>query len=227
LVKIIPGRVDIGSVGLKRIIIFPVFFLLCYFAFASEIGLASWYGGKFHGRLTASGEVFDTNSFTAAHKTLPFGTIVRVTNLGNGKSVVVRINDRGPFIKGRIIDLSRAAANAIGMIGTGVARVKLDILYVGDNKREGASVKAGGKSAGYYTIQVGAFRVKGNALRLKSLLTDAGLRVSFVRVKGKDGDGITRVFVVDVSRKDLDSTLRLLKKFKIDDPLVREEIVKK
>ena len=88
-------------------------------AFTLEEGLASWYGGKFQGRLTSSGEVFDTNLLTAAHKTLPFGTLVKVTNLANGRSAVVKINDRGPFVEGRIIDLSRAAAEQIDMVGTG------------------------------------------------------------------------------------------------------------
>lgn len=91
-------------------------------------GVASYYGKRFHGRLTANGERFNMNAMTAAHKTLPFGTKVRVTNKRNGKSVVVRINDRGPFIKGRHIDLSRGAATRIGLIATGHARVKLDIV---------------------------------------------------------------------------------------------------
>ena len=91
-------------------------------------GIASYYGRRFHGRLTANGERFNMNAMTAAHKTLPFGTRVRVTNPRNGRSVVVRINDRGPFIAGRTIDLSRSAAQRIGMISSGHARVKLDII---------------------------------------------------------------------------------------------------
>lgn len=91
-------------------------------------GVASYYGRRFHGRLTANGERFNMNAMTAAHKTLPFGTRVRVTNPRNGRSVTVRINDRGPFIRGRTIDLSRAAATRIGMISSGHARVKLDIV---------------------------------------------------------------------------------------------------
>lgn len=91
-------------------------------------GIASYYGKRFHGRLTANGERFNMNAMTAAHKTLPFGTRVRVTHARNGKSVVVRINDRGPFIRGRTIDLSRAAAQRIGMISSGHARVKLAII---------------------------------------------------------------------------------------------------
>jgi peptidoglycan lytic transglycosylase len=91
-------------------------------------GVASYYGRRFHGRLTANGERFNMNAMTAAHKTLPFGTRVRVTNPRNGRSVTVRINDRGPFIRGRTIDLSRGAAERIGMIASGHARVKLDIV---------------------------------------------------------------------------------------------------
>jgi rare lipoprotein A len=88
-----------------------------------ERGVASWYGAQHHGRRTASGEVFDMNALTAAHKTLPFGTRVRVHNPASGQAVVVRINDRGPFTPGRVIDLSRAAADRIGLIRAGVAPV--------------------------------------------------------------------------------------------------------
>ena len=95
---------------------------------AREKGIASWYGGKFHGRKTASGERYDMNKLTAAHKTLPFGTRVRVTNLDTGHKVVVRINDRGPFMRGRIIDLSHAAARKVNMIQAGTARVLVEVL---------------------------------------------------------------------------------------------------
>jgi rare lipoprotein A len=88
-------------------------------------GLASWYGEPFHGRRTASGEVFDMNELTAAHKTLPFGTRVRVRHASTGKEVTVRINDRGPHVPGRIIDLSQAAASALGIVQSGVGRVVL------------------------------------------------------------------------------------------------------
>jgi hypothetical protein len=92
------------------------------------VGVASFYGGRFHGRLTASGVRYDMHGMTAAHRTLPFGTRVRVTHLGNGRTVDVRINDRGPFIAGRIIDLSRGAAGVIGMHDQGIARVKVTVL---------------------------------------------------------------------------------------------------
>ena len=93
-----------------------------------EFGVASYYGNPHHGRRTASGERFDMHDMTAAHRTLPFGTRVRVTNLGNGRSVVVRINDRGPWKKGRIVDISYDAARELHMVGVGTARVRLDIL---------------------------------------------------------------------------------------------------
>lgn len=91
-------------------------------------GSASWYGGHFHGRQTANGERYDMNGLTAAHKTLPFGTKVRVTNNKNGRSVVVRVNDRGPYHGNRIIDLSKGAATAVGLTDTGVAPVKVEVL---------------------------------------------------------------------------------------------------
>jgi len=95
---------------------------------AHQIGVASWYGPRFHGRRAASGEIFNQHQYTAAHRRLPFGTQVKVTNLDNGKSVLVRINDRGPYVKGRILDLSRAAARELEMTEDGTVRVKLEVL---------------------------------------------------------------------------------------------------
>jgi rare lipoprotein A len=114
----------------------------------TETGVASWYGGKFHGRRTASGERFDTHQLTAAHRTLPFGTVVEVHNLDNGRRVRVRINDRGPFAHRRIIDLSRAAAEELEMIGPGTARVELIVIALGDGEPPGG---------GRYTVQIAAF----------------------------------------------------------------------
>jgi rare lipoprotein A len=120
-------------------------------------GVASWYGHPYHGRRTTSGEIYNMNDFTAAHRTLPFDAIVQVQNLDNGKEVQVRINDRGPFVNNRIIDLSFAAASKINMVGPGTARVRLDIL-------ESA------RSSPPFTLQVGAFKEKANAERLQKLL---------------------------------------------------------
>lgn len=136
-----------------------------------EYGNASWYGEDFHGRPTSSGEIYDMHSISAAHKILPLGTYVRATNLANGRAIVVRINDRGPFVKGRVIDFSYAAAKKIGLVGPGIARVRLVAL----GKEVGEIASADGKkpvvevtdlTCGEYAIQVGAFKSRENALRL-------------------------------------------------------------
>ena len=94
----------------------------------TEVGLASWYGADYHGRQTASGERFDMEAFTAAHRSLPFGAWIRVTHLTTGRAVTVRINDRGPWVAGRVVDLSRRAAQALGILGDGVARVQVEVV---------------------------------------------------------------------------------------------------
>jgi rare lipoprotein A len=128
-----------------------------------ETGLASWYGHPYHGRPAANGEIYDMEALTAAHRTLPFGTWVRVVNLTNDKTVDVRIIDRGPFVENRIIDLSHAAAVAVALIGPGVAPVRLDII----------SVPATGES--WYAVQAGAFLERDRAERLRvSLEPDFG-----------------------------------------------------
>jgi len=126
-----------------------------------EEGIASWYGRPYHGRKTASGEIYNMYGISAAHRTLPFGTKVRVHNLDNGSEVEVPINDRGPFVEGRIIDLSYGAAKVIHLDIDGVARVRLEILGYG---YEASSVPP----PGIFAVQVGAFRDSGNAERLKA-----------------------------------------------------------
>jgi rare lipoprotein A len=140
-----------------------------------ECGIASWYGKKFHGRKTANGETYNMYAITAAHKTLPLGTYVRVNNLNNGKTVDVRINDRGPFVRGRIIDLSYGAARQIGMVGQGTASVEIVALgslkeTVVDGKVQRTLVP-GDYYVGDFTIQVGAFKHKENAVTLKNKLS--------------------------------------------------------
>lgn len=93
-----------------------------------QTGLASYYAHRYHGRPTASGETYDENALTAAHRTLPFGTRIRVTSLANGKAVTLRVNDRGPFVEGRIVDVSRTAADRLGMVTAGVVKVRLERL---------------------------------------------------------------------------------------------------
>jgi len=170
-------------------------------------GLASWYGGKFHGRLTSSGEVFDTNTMTAAHKVLPFGALVKVTNLDNGLSAVVKINDRGPFVEGRIIDLSRAAADEIGMLGQGVAPVSLEIVAFASADRD------------VYAIQVGAYGLEANAERAKLALESAGL---FVTIE-KTGLNVARVLVRGVPAALLPETRRKVESLGFLQYLLRKE----
>jgi rare lipoprotein A len=140
-----------------------------------QFGKASWYGKKFHGRPTASGEIFNMYKKSAAHKTLPMSTYVKVQNLSNKKYSVVRVNDRGPFVKGRIIDLSYAAAKEIGLIGAGVVNVRIVALgrEVGRLESEGGSkpvVELTDLEKGEFTIQVGAFQEEENALKLADRL---------------------------------------------------------
>jgi rare lipoprotein A len=148
-----------------------------------EEGRASWYGEQFHGRRTSNGEVYDMYALTAAHKTLPFDTYVKVRNLDNDRSVVVKINDRGPFVSGRVIDLSYTAAKEIGMIGPGTAPVEVVALGAA---AAGSSAQAAGYrtvdyQAGNFTFQVGAFRDPQNAERQRRELlkrfADAHVRV--------------------------------------------------
>ncbi len=127
-----------------------------------QTGKASWYGVDFHGRKTSNGEVYDMHQKSAAHKTLPFNTYVKVINQDNNKYTVVRINDRGPFVKGRIIDLSYAAANEIGLVGPGTAQVKIIAL-----SRDQVDP---GFQEGIFTVQVAAFNTYDNAQRLAEKL---------------------------------------------------------
>jgi rare lipoprotein A len=123
-----------------------------------EEGVASWYGVPFNGHRTSNGEIYDMNQFTAAHRTLPFDTVVRVTNLRNGKQIEVRINDRGPFVANRIIDLSLAAAQAIDLVGAGTGPVRLE------------NVSGPNPEVGFFAVQVGAFQAEENAERLRDRL---------------------------------------------------------
>ena len=123
-----------------------------------QSGIASWYGPNFHAKKTSNGEIYNMYADTAAHKTLPMNTMVRVDNKENGKSVIVRINDRGPFVSGRIIDLSNKAAHAIGMVKKGTARVKVTVLGFHAKIAQTKEEKEETASVGKYFIQVGAFR---------------------------------------------------------------------
>lgn len=143
---------------------------------ATQEGVASWYGPGFHGKRTTSGEVYDQHDLTAAHQSLPLGTRVEVTNVQNGRSVEVRINDRGPFAKSRVIDLSYAAASTLDMIGAGTAPVRLQVL--GAPEVNFAPLT--------YTVQAGSFTAPGNAAALQRRLQE---RFADVHVTAQDLNG--------------------------------------
>ena len=180
---------------------------------------ASYYAEKFHGRKTSNGEVFNMYGYTAAHKTLPFNTMLKVTNLANGKSVIVRVNDRGPFVAGREIDLSKSAAVKLDMIKSGTAKVRIDILASGEGtaaERDKASVTLlNGK---YYDIQLGAFANKANAKALAQKLVNAGFTdLSYQTTKS----GMVRVVVRRVAAADVEDTQEALFDKGFTDQFVR------
>ena len=138
-----------------------------------QLGVASWYGPGFHGNRTANGEIYDQNELTAAHPSLPLGTHAMVTNLRNGRAVEVRINDRGPFVGGRAIDLSYAAARTIGMIGPGTARVRIDVLATRAEQPRIASILGpapGDLPTASYVVQVAALGDGDRAEHLRRVL---------------------------------------------------------
>ncbi len=139
-------------------------------------GIASWYGTQFHGQPTANGEVYNMNDYTAAHRTLPFNTLVRVENRENGKSVVVRINDRGPYVGNRVIDLSRKAANEIDMIGPGTAEVILHLIDEGDRPITTHNIS----SRETFTVQIASFPRESEAKQKSSGIS--GSRVEKVQI---------------------------------------------
>lgn len=139
-----------------------------------EDGLASWYGADFHGKKTSNGETYDMHAMTAAHKTLPLGIWVRVTSRTNGKQTMVRINDRGPFVKGRIIDLSYSAAKILDVVGPGTMPVRIEALGYRETDAAGNAVyrQPRSYSIGSYSVQVGAFAVAENARRLSAKMEE-------------------------------------------------------
>ncbi len=144
----------------------------------NENGIASWYGGKFHGRRTSNGEIYNMQAMTAAHKTLPMNTMLLIKNLDNGKSTVVRINDRGPFVRGRIVDLSFKAARVLGIAEKGIARVQAVALgeEAASKLGESPTLIFRDLSVGEFYVQIGAFSQQRNAARLQKRFTDVGHR---------------------------------------------------
>jgi rare lipoprotein A len=158
-----------------------------------ETGMASWYGYPYHGRFAASGELYDMEEMTAAHPTLPFNTLVRVVNLGNDRSVDVRITDRGPFVDGRIIDLSRAAARTLGLLEAGTARVRVELVGINQPAVEPTVAVA-------FAVQTGAFRSQANAERYCGLMR---VRYGSARILPIDSNsGIWRVLAGPESTRE-------------------------
>ena len=192
-----------------------------------ERGIASWYGTKFHGRVTSSFEPYDMYQFTAAHKTLPLPSYAEVTNLDNGRKVIVRVNDRGPFHEGRIIDLSYAAAIKLGIHVRGTGRVEVRAItpdghhaYTSEQvSGSGAPLTGAARSSqasravaagGSVMVQVGSFRDHDNARRLKQRLQDADIRHVDIDSTRVDGGRVHRVRILNVAGNDLQALLNRL-----------------
>ena len=193
---------------------------------------ASFYAEKFHGKRTSNGEIFNMNDLTCAHKSLPFNTILKVTNLSNGKSVQVRVNDRGPFVAGREIDLSKAAAKKIGMINSGTAKVKIQIVKMGKNdKLSQQTAKSATKimekiepkkqvqinSNKMYEIQIGSYSVKDNATKVGQKIKKAGIKNVVLR-KSKTN---YQVVIKDVPGVKINETKKSLAKIGITEILIK------
>ena len=185
---------------------------------SAERGTASWYGEPYHGRRTSNGEVYDMDGLTAAHLSLPFGTVVRIRNLSNDRSVDVRINDRGPFLKGRLIDVSREAARRIEMIGPGTTRVEVTVLAAPQDPVAVISPQPCVAAAGY-AVQVGAFASRPNAQSLATALeSDFPVMIQSATANGRT---VHRVLVGGGSaRAEAESLLAALRRDAVDGFLV-------
>ncbi len=214
---------------MKKSLLFPLFVValgLNASAFAQSLYKnnveASYYADKYNGNLTASGETFNMYDFTAAHKTLPFNTLVKVTNLENGKSVTVRINDRGPSVPTREIDVSKAAAIELGMIGTGTARVSLEIIQTPSTTVSETPVAPATQTtqneAVAWDIQVGAYSNRANADTLVSRLVESG----FTNIAYQEAGQVTRVLIYDVDDNNVQAVTSQLNAFGFNNYVVRK-----
>ena len=190
-----------------------------------QIGYASWYGADFHGKRTANGEIYNMYKLSAAHKTLPLGTYLKVHNLSNDKKIVIRVNDRGPFIKGRVIDLSYAAAKKLDILLSGIAKVKIEsivpnrsqshsTLGYNNNKMNSGIEKTG------FVVQVSAFKMMKNAYKLANNLKKHFKSVDLILSHKNDGDfykvWVTNIFILENAHK----VTRQLKKMGFNDAFI-------
>jgi rare lipoprotein A len=187
-------------------------------------GISSWYGPNFHGRPTANGEIFDQNALTAAHPTLPIPAMIEVTNLENGRSTVLRLNDRGPFARDRILDVSRAAAVELGFLQQGTARVRVRYLGPPEGIEPAGNVADSRiytvqQGDGRFRVQAGAFSQRANAEAMRRRL--AGEDATTVEEAQVNGRNIYRVFVGgDLSRRQADALRRDLGQFGVFDATI-------
>lgn len=202
-----------------------------------ERGVASWYGDKFHGNLTSNREVYDMHAMTAAHKTLPLPTYVRVRNLSNGNTIIVRVNDRGPFVSNRIIDLSYSAAKKLDMIGTGTSLVEVEAITFNDQPgvrvktqpqvasptpatAEQPAATASSTTAQIYA-QIGAFGSRENADRRLALLRSGGIGAAFILEDTSVSPSLYRVRMGPIYNvEQFDLLVAELAKLNIDDPII-------
>ncbi len=178
-------------------------------------GLASWYGPKFHGKITANGEIYNQNDLTAAHKTLPFGSIVKVISLENNKYTIVRINDRGPFVENRIIDLSKKAADQLNMLIYGTMKVKIVLLEKGNNKYHKYNNQK-------YSIQVASFKNKDKAECLLNQLRSEFINVKLNKVNLKQN--FYRIIIDNLNYSELQLSRVKLHNKGFDNYLVMKKI---
>lgn len=187
-------------------------------------GIASWYGQKFNGRKTSSGEIYSICEFSAAHKTLPLPSYVRVTNTRNGKSVIVRVNDRGPFHEGRIIDLSYVAAIRIGLDKTGTAPVRVELVKIGDSpnaaRSEPPEIIRNQNNSDEVSLQFGSFADRDNAKRLQDRLQDADIgdiELDKVDIQGRT---LWRVLIQSAKNEQLDGIFEKIRQLGLPKPKV-------
>ena len=166
--------------------------------FLTETGMASWYGPPYHNRKGSNGEIYNMHAMTAAHRTLPLGTIVKVTNIKTGRSAVVRITDRGPFIEGRVLDLSLAAAKAVDVWQPGVAQVRLDVL------KTPSAIESGGR----WAVQIGAFDHENAANQIADRLTRRYRTAKVLRFASPVGDWWVRVRVQNDERSRAEAIVK-------------------
>lgn len=166
-------------------------------------GIASWYGPNFHGKYTSNGERYNMNAMTAAHKTLPMNTMVKVTNLNNNKTAIVRINDRGPFVTGRVIDLSRSAAKRIDMFEKGTAPVRLEVVgFYGKSATSKDYKQSRTISGGNFMVQIGAFKKQTGAQTYKKQYNGLGGYKTTIKTYSLDDTPIYRVFLIGYRSED-------------------------